>query len=230
MKNIRIIAIAILLIGVSLIGTGYAYQSSYESQSNIIEGQYVTLNEGVVSTSIMQYTQHYDTFVNGIDVTYSVPLEAGESRLKLTEDPFEITIKEKRENTGGYNLVVTSDLPTLFASGEKDSDSWCQFLFVLTDKDNKEYYGLTQLENGVAKSQYRFYEPDTGSDNPLGHKTGEAVLGKGTYKLDIYLVMNAEAVSFNGISGVPVDKELFVDKFETHDLTIRFTVIQCPSH
>lgn len=42
--------------------------------------------------------------------------------------------------------------------------------------------------------------------------------------------MNSEAVSFKGISGVPVDKESFVDKFETHDLTIRFTVIQCPSH
>ncbi len=225
MRNMRIIAIALLLIGVSLIGTGYAYQSSYESQSNILQGQYVTLNYGVESTSIMEYTQHYDTFVNGNDVTYSVPLEVGESRQKLTEDPFQITINEKNTSTEGYKLVVTSDLPTLFASTEKSEYYWCQFLFLLT-KDKKEYYGLTELENGVAKSQYRFYEPDKDSDFPLDHKSDEATLGPGTYNLDIYLVMYEGASSFNGVSGVPVDKENFVDKFRTDNLTIRFTVIQ----
>ena len=223
MKAIRLFAVLMLLVAVAFIGTGYAYQSSYESQSNIIEGQYVTLNYGVESTSILEYTQHYDTFVNGNNVTYSVPLKAGDIRQKLTSQPFEITINENKA-TEGYRLIITSDLPTLFASKDKDIDSWCQFLFVLT-KGDTEYYGLTELVNGVAKSDYRFYKSVESDELPLAHETNEALFGPGTYSLEIYLFMNQESAAHNGIEGVPVDKENFVDKFETNDLTIRFTVL-----
>ena len=212
-----------LLIGVSLIGTGYAYQSSYESQSNILEGQYVTLNYGAESSSILNYTQKYDTFVDGTSVTYSVPLPAGEVRQRLTSSPVGITIDESRA-TDGYRLVVTSDLPSLFASQQRTAENWCQFLFVLT-KDGDEYYGLTELENGEARSEYRFYRAVEDDDLPRAHEPGEAVIGPGTYSLDVYLVMNQESSIRNGIAGVPVDKANFVDAFDTEGFSIRFTVL-----
>ena len=224
MRRIRILAIAMLLIGVSFIGTAYAYQSSYESSENSLAGQYVTLNYGVESLSILNYTQKYDTFVDGDNVTYSVPLAAGDIRQKLTSSPFEITIAENRE-TEGYRLVVTSDLPSLFATDEKDLDSWCQFVFVLTDDEDKVYYGLTELANGVAKSEYRFYKAVHDDEAPLAHESSESRFGAGTYGLDIYLMMNQESVTQKGVAGVPVDKTNFVDEFDTSDFSIRFTVL-----
>ena len=223
MNKIRILAIAMLLIGVSLIGTGYAYQSSYESQNNTLEGQYVTLNYGVESSSLMNYTQHYDTFVNGTEVTYSVPLPAGEIRQKLTSTPYEITITENKETTG-YRLLITSDLPTLYASSTKSAASWCQFMFVLS-KDNVEYYGLTELANGLSKNEYRFYKAIDDDESPIGYEETESLFTAGTYKMDVYLVMHHESTTRDGISGVPVDKTNFVDAFNTPDFTIKFTVL-----
>ena len=224
MKRMRIVAVAMILVGISLIGTGYAFQSSYDSTQNDIDGQYVTINQGVSPSAILDYTQSYDTFVSGSTVEYTVPLDAGEIMQKLNSSAFTVKIEEKG-TTGSYKLRITSALPSLFAAATKSADSWCQFMFLLND-GTYDYFGLTTLTGTTAGSEYRFYKSEATFEDPLGHNASEAVFGAGTYTVDVYLVMHEYSeTQSGGVDGVPVHKANFVDAFDLSNFTIRFTVI-----
>ena len=224
MKKIMFLGLAIVLVAAGFIGAGFAYQSSYESNDNGLDGQFVTINQGGTGSAVLNYVQEYDTVVSGSDVYYYLPLDAGESSVKLNDSPYSLTITEKKAG-GSYRLVAESDMPDLFQTSEKGLASWCQFLFKLT-KGEDVYYGFTSLSNtNVAGTQYSFYQAEDDDFDEWAHADDEATIAAGAYSLDVYLVMCVESETVEDITGILVDKTNFVDQFDLDGFKIKFTVL-----
>jgi len=224
MKKIMFLGLAIVLVAAGFIGAGFAYQSSYESNDNGLDGQFVTINQGGTGSAVLNYVQEYDTVVSGSDVYYYLPLDAGESSVKLNDSSYNLTITEKKAG-GEYRLVAESDMPDLFQTSAKGLASWCQFVFKLTKGENV-YYGFTSLSNtNVAGTQYSFYQAEDDDYDEWAHAKDEATIAAGAYSLDVYLVMCVASETVEDITGILVDKTNFVDQFSLDGFKIKFTVL-----
>jgi len=224
MKKIMFLGLAIVLVAAGFIGAGFAYQSSYESNDNGLDGQFVMINQGGTGSAVLNYVQEYDTVVSGSNVYYYLPLDAGESSVKLNDDPYNLTITEKKVG-GSYRLVAESDMPDLFQTSEKGLATWCQFVFKLT-KGEDVYYGFTSLSNtNEAGTQYEFYHAEDDVFDEWNHAENAATIAAGAYSLDVYLVMSTASETVEDITGIQVDKENFVDRFSLNGFKIKFTVL-----
>ncbi len=121
MKYTRLIIGILAIVAIAWIGIGFAFQSSYESENNGIEGRYVTINAGGSGSAVLDYVQYYDTVIADSTTLYYLPMINGTDLIKLNDSPYSVTISDGDTN-GTYNLVITSQLPTLFTQSVKNAN------------------------------------------------------------------------------------------------------------
>ncbi len=223
MRYAKLIIAILAIVAIAWLGVGFAFQSSYESQDNDLDGRFVTINEGGTGSAVLNYVQYYDTVIADESTLYYLPMVNGTDLVKLNDSSYNVTISDGGYN-GSYNLVITSELPTLFTQSVKNANGWCQFVFKLT-KNANVYYGFTTLTDLVAGSQYSFYAAENDDDDSTAHADDVAMIPAGTYSLDVYLKTCEPADTVGGITGVQVDKTNFVDRFNLSGFKIKFTAV-----
>ena len=226
MRYSKLIIGILAIVAIAWIGIGFAFQSSYESENNGIEGRYVTINAGGSGSAVLDYVQYYDTVIADSTTLYYLPMTNGTDLIKLNNSPYSVTISDGNTN-GTYNLVITSQLPTLFTQSVKNANEWCQFVFKLT-KGVNSYYGITTLTELAAGSQYSFYAAEQADNDSTAHADEVASITAGEYTLDLYLKTCEAAGTVGGITGIQVDKTNFVDQFNLANFKIVFTAVGTP--
>ena len=192
---------------VSMIGLGFAYQATYESEENKILNNYVTINEGSSRSMIFEYTQDYDTETDDEgNVLFLMKVDAITDKIELNSTAYELKLSDSLADDNRYALSAVASFPTLFEDSEKTKG--CEFRFELRDGSTLLYHA----EEGSSDT-YTFV-PATGS------ATG--VL-EGTYDLYVCLMMNTESDLIAGEGPyIVVDKDEFADRFTTSNLSILF--------
>jgi hypothetical protein len=219
-RNYYVIAAAVLLAALALIGVGYAYQASVTSGSNTIGYDYVTLNDGVSGSTMITYTQDYDTYTNNGTVTYRINTAGATNLIKLNTTPFTLVLEDSRTTSNSYTLTARAILPTLYE--DSAGEDWCRFVFVLKDSSDNESIG----KNTKGSSDFTFYVDENRVENTvMGEGSTVATLTEGTYTMDVYLVMCSTGNTVGGMEcGITVDKDNFVDLFTSASFGITFTV------
>jgi len=226
MKYAKLLVAMLAIVAIAWLGVGFAYQSSYESDNNGLEGRFVTINQGGTGSAVLDYVQYYDTIIADEEVFYYVPMDAGEDLIKLNDSAYAITISETGSD-GTYNFGVDCELPSLFTGSTPQARDWCQFVFKLT-KGEDVYYGFTTLSDLTAGREFQFYAAEEDEDDSTAHSEQVAGIVAGSYSLDLFLKMPKRATTIGYITGIAVDKTNFVDEFHLENFTIRFTVVSCP--
>ena len=226
MRYSKLIIGILAIVAITWIGIGFAFQSSYESENNGIEGRYVTINAGGSGSAVLDYVQYYDTVIADSNTLYYLPMTNGTDLIKLNDSPYGVTIDDGGSN-GTYSLVITSQLPTLFTQSVKKANEWCQFVFKLTKGENV-YYGFTALTELSAGSQYTFYAAEKNDNDSTAHADSEALITAGTYSLDVYLKTCEPAGTVGDTTGIQVDKANFVNQFNLANFKIVFTAVGTP--
>ena len=216
MRKIIVIAVLLILLLIPVIGFGYAYESSYESNQNALEGRYVVINSDNAGSAILSYTQGYDTTVIGGHVVYRVPMQPGTDLVRLNSSSYGIEITDGNRG-GSYALSAEAELPTLFAS-DTIGTGWCQFVFELvggTELDPVKYLATTELgsDNKVG-SVYTFRNADD----------TVASIAAGTYQLNIYLQMCSYGSTNANGTGLDVSEDNFVKRFDAQNFKIKLVV------
>jgi hypothetical protein len=214
------ITAAILLVAVAMVGLGYAYQASVTSGSNTISYDYVTLNDGIPSSTMITYKQDYDTYTNNGVVTYRVNTDGATNLIKLNNTPYTLVLEDSRTTSNNYTMTVRASLPTLYEDAE--AEDWCRFVFVLTDSSDNRSIG----KNVKGSNEFTFYVDENRVENSvMGEGTTVATMTEGTYHMDVYLVMCSVGNTVGGMEcGITVDKDNFVDPFRAASFGITFTV------
>ena len=206
-KILRAAPVLLILCLISLIGLGFAYQATYESEENKILNNYVTINEGSSRSVIFEYTQEYDTETDDAGgVTFLMKVDTITDKIELNETPYELRLHDSSEDDNRYGLSAIASFPVLFEDSEKENA--CIFRFELRNGDDLLYYA----EKGSG-STYTFV-PASGSLSGVA---------EGTYDLYVCLVMSTESDLIDGEGPyIVVDKAEFADKFRNNDLSITF--------
>jgi len=210
------IAAVLILLAIPAVSIGYAYESSYESNDNALDGRYVVLNSTNAGSAILSYTQGYDTTVIGGNVVYRVPIGSDTDMIRLNSETYDIRITDGGRS-GSYVLSAEAPLPTLFASDTVGTD-WCQFVFELvggTEQDQLRYLARTTLDgDNVAGQIYTFRN----ADDTVAH------IPAGTYGLNIYLQMSSMGSANQQGIGLDVSEDNFVERFKAQNVKIKLVV------
>lgn len=214
------VAIAAMMLVAAIVGVGYAYKALFTSNGNSIANDYVTINDGVQDTAVLNYRQDYVTYSVDGDVMYRLCTGMATDLVKLTDDPYPLKIRDSRAVSNAYTLKVTADLPTLYEDDE--GNDWCRFVFELRQHSGElRWFGL----NTMGSSEFMFYlDEGLEQDSVMGEGEQLASLMTGDYDLDVYLKLCTVGDAAGGKPyGVFVDKENFVDEFGTEEFSITFT-------
>lgn len=222
-RRITLPLVVIVLCLVSMVGVGYAYQSSITSGGNAVEGHYVTLTAENGSAAILNYTQEYDTYTDEGDLYYILLIGEDEDTLKLNEEPYTITIEDSTDST--YNLRIDAPFNPLTWTQDLDTIR-CEYYFEVTvgDAARPSYFGI--LDSGTEYKLYA-YELNQYEELVRPNALTEAALPTGTYHFDVYLKLHTVGMELsNGSTGVYVPKTEFVDQFVASGLEIEFTAVR----
>ncbi len=223
--KVRIIStvMILLMLAAAGLGIGFAYKALLTVDDNAIASDYVTLT-GPEGTVILDYTQRYDTYSVGDETMYRLNTGTATDLVKLNGDtPYLITIQDSRDVSNNYSFAATAAFPTLYE--DEGGSDWCRFVFELRQhgvQDPARYYGL----NEKGSTSFVFYlNEDRAQDTVMGEGSQTASLVSGQYDLDVYLKMASVGTTSAGKPiGIFVDKDNFVDLFQTDSLPITFTV------
>lgn len=207
---------------ITMIGVGLAYQSTYSSDSNAIDYEYVTINPGGDNSALIAHHQEYNTYVMEGITYYVMPLGNGQSVKWLNNTGYPVVIdgsKDDRTYRLSLNTVNEGDDDETKLTALSWTDGLvskrCYFVFTLTQigvQSPLTYYGLDPDNDGV----YTLY-------NALNEGNGDTVsaISEGSYTLKLYLQMyEASEKRADGSYGILVDKQAFVDKFTAVDMRI----------
>ncbi len=222
----RIISLATIVVVclLTMVGVGLAYQSTYSSNSNGIDFEYVNLNSGGDNSAIIAHHQDYNTYVDSGTTYYVLPLANGQSQKWINNAGYPVVIDGSKDDRTYRLMINTINVDAEEVETKLSSLEWtdgmvekrCYFVFVLTQigvLDPASYYGLDPDDDGV----YSFY-------NYLNDGNGDTLssIPEGSYALKLYLQMHETAEKrADSTYGILVDKISFVDRFTAVDMCIR---------
>ena len=204
-KELIIIA-SLMLCAIALIGIGYANFASYTSGNNGMSNDYVTLNmtdsygNPIPDGVMFDYQQDYDTYTDKDNNTV-FRLNTDTDKIRLNPSTYKLLLNDSRTDDSSvdrkYTMTASMAVPELYEDDE--GNDRCNFVLEL--KGNGKTYRAVMTSNAAD------FKDINGIDDNLS---------VGEYDFNVYIQMVSSPDSVNGsLMSIPVDKEKFVDRFET---------------